>query len=100
MKDINYTVTDNNIHIEDSYKLTKKTFKNLLNEIKKEYPLNKVLNIRNLCSLKLEWMTHKFLYKIKYQINRTKDVDLDIMETPKRLFGYHVIGALTWIFFR
>lgn len=88
-----YIITTNNIHIENSYKITKrKEMKKILLTIQSEYPNCKVFSKRSISGLILEWVAHNRLYKIGYKKDRTKDVDLDLNETWYRKILYLILG--------
>lgn len=73
------TVTKDNIHIVDSYKIKKrKDMKLYLSYLKNcgRYDYCEVFN-RCMFDLVNEWMTHNNLYKIGYEPLRTRDCDLD-----------------------
>jgi len=92
----NITVTDNDIHIEDSYKAFKSEFDEILNEIHYEYPENAVLNNRSKFSLKMVWAVHNFCYDINFMRKYTKDVDLDYPQPWYMTCAYCVCGLFAW----
>lgn len=100
--DIYYTLTPNNLHIEDSYKVSKRDFIWALSAIKYAkkdglYP-NMYSNVwkRTAFSLEAEWVCHNFLYSIGYKREQTKDVDLNY---PCKIeWLYKVLGCLVWVF--
>lgn len=92
------TVSENNIHIEDSYAVPKKNFGRELSRIKVLHPECKVFEERSMLSLEHEWATHNFLYGIKFQRDRTKDIDLNIPMKWYVEWAYNIIGALVWVF--
>lgn len=71
------TVTANNVHIKDSYKVSSKSeMKEMLYAIQYRYPECKTFN-RSYESLISEWRAHNRLYRLKFKRNHTKDVDLN-----------------------
>lgn len=74
---VEYTLTENNLHIVDSYKVRKWNMRKELNYIKNNDPTLNIVFVRCTTSLILEWICHNFLYRIGYQRERTKDADLD-----------------------
>lgn len=46
----------------------------------------------------LEWATHNFCYKINFERNRTKDVDLNYPQEKKVNILYNIVGVLVWLF--
>lgn len=80
----------------DSYKVPKKDFQKTLNQIKALHG-NMFIFQRSDKSLKREWACHNFLYNIGYEVERTKDVDLDIpSDHPEWM--YNLFGLLVWPF--
>lgn len=70
-------ITSYNIHIPNSFKITKrKEMKKLLLQIKSEHPECEVFK-RKLWSLCSEWKAHNRLYKLNIEPERTKSVDLN-----------------------
>ena len=93
---IDYTITDDNLHIPDSHKVSKFKMMGILKQIKKDHPESHVFD-RCLSSLYLEWICHNFLYEIGYERERTKDTDLDNpCDQPE--WEYIVGGMLVWPF--
>lgn len=88
-----YIIDINNIHIENSYKITKrKEMKKILLTIQSKHPNCKVFSKRSMNSLIFEWVAHNRLYKIGYRRDKTKDVDLDIEETWCRKLIYRILS--------
>lgn len=92
---MNYTITENNLHIEDSYKVRKKEMYVALTAIYLENPNSNVWR-RTDSSLRLEWICHNFLYSLGLWRSHTKDVDLNA--DCKIEWLYKVCGCLVWIF--
>lgn len=99
MEDMDIKVTENNIHIKDSYKISKKYFESILKEIKKNYPNCNVWE-RSFCSLKQEWSAHNFLYLLNYKRERVKDVDLNVPIKWYVKIRYFIVGIIGWIFIK
>ena len=91
------TVTENNIHIEDSYAVPKKNFGRVLTRIHVAHPECNVFQRKTL-SLEHEWATHNFCYMCGLWKDRTKDVDLNVPMKWYVEWAYCIIGALVWIF--
>jgi hypothetical protein len=92
------TVTPNNIHIDDSYKVSKKNFDAVLDDIEKEHPECLVFQHRKRISMKFEWATHNALYLLGLWKSHTKDVDINWPIKWYVCFLYNVVGALVWLF--
>lgn len=95
--DINYIITENNLHIVDSYKVSKREMRIKLGVIFLDSRSAKS-NIwqRSPFGLYMEWVCHNFLYSIGYKRERTKDVDLNT--DCKIEWLYKILGILVWIF--
>lgn|SRR5574344_365952 len=98
LTDVTVNVTDNNIHIVDSYIYSEKDFQEILDTIDYYYCHNAVLINRSECSLKLEWAAHNFMYLLHISRARTKDVDLDWPQKWYVKVFYAVVGSIGWIF--
>lgn len=93
-----YSVTENNIHIENSCDILKNDFQSVLSLIKREYPGNKVLENRSVKSMEREWCVHNWCYAHGIAKERTRSVDLN---WPQRWWVkaiYAVAGTLLWPF--
>lgn len=87
------TVTDNNIHIKDSYLFTGKSIKiDVINKLKKLYKNSTVLKKRSTYSLVSEWTTHNRLYKLGIERERTKDADLNYPLKWYVCLAYDILG--------
>ena len=86
------TVTSNNIHIKDSYKVTKRSeMKEILYAIQHAKPECNVFK-RNYDSLVSEWRTHNRLYRLGYKRQRTSDVDLNYPLKWYVELAYRILG--------
>ena len=93
-----YQAVVGNIHILDSYKVSKHDFKEVIEKIAEDNPLCLVQKNRSMFSLKMEWATHNFLYKIGFEPDRTRDVDLNWPMKWWIQLAYEICGVLTWLF--
>lgn len=92
-------ITNNNIHIQDSYKYSKYIMRSTLQIYKdqfKEYDVFK----RSITSMVLEWATHNMLYNLNIQRHRTKDVDIDFPQKWYYKIGYSIFGIIALIFIK
>jgi len=96
---IQYTINDNNLHLIDSYKCSKKNFSIELNNIKNESPNSNVWK-RKISQMCLEWGTHNFCYMFGIEKERTKDCDLNYPQSFWIRAIYAIVGVLTWIFIK
>ena len=100
---IKYTITPENVipanlHLVDSYQVSKHKFQSTLNSIHALHPKSEVWE-RSMFSLRMEWGFHNFLYMIGYKRERTKDADLDY-PCDKPEWIYELLGMLVWIFIK
>jgi hypothetical protein len=90
------TITPTNVHIKDSYRITdKKTMKEIIAKIR-NYALVDFGNTYKRTEKQWlhEWRAHNLLYKLDYQMERTKSIDLDEGETSRNNFLYKVLSFL------
>lgn len=97
---MNYTITLDNIHIEDSYKIGKHSFKSTLNQIKSTAPAYYPVMSRSTCGMCLEWAAHNFLYNLHLWRSHTKDVDLDHPQKWYTKVAFFALGSIGWLFIR
>lgn len=91
---MNFVVTDKNIQIKDSYKITiTSEMEDILNNLRLEYPDNAVLMTRRNPGLIREWKGHNFLYKLGIIRSHTKDVDLDYDTNIFYAIGYWFLSV-------
>ena len=82
---IEYTLTEDNLHLCDSYRVRRWKMRGVLKRIKYDGQLSDAEGpaifsrvwTRSLFSLKQEWLCHNTLYWLGIQRDRTKDADLD-----------------------
>lgn len=94
-----YTISDSNLHLIDSYKVSKRDFRKSLLDIQAAEPHYQVWN-RCLCGMELEWASHNFCYALGIARERTKDCDLNYPQTLIEKIAYPIVGALVWIFIK
>lgn len=70
-----YTITDNNLHIHQSYKYSEAEMDNKLRYVRSLFPNSNVWK-RSLRSLKAEWLAHNALYRLHILRSHTADADL------------------------
>lgn len=88
-------ITTNNIHIEDSYSVNHKDFKDILLRFKCDYC---EVYKRWMWSLQTEWAVHNVLYKLGLWRERTKDVDLDYPQKWYIETLYVIFGTIVYPF--
>lgn len=94
---LRYTMTLENLHIYNSYQVSKKQMDRELYKIQYLYPSCHVWQ-RSMRSLVLEWVTHNALYSLGIKKGRTKDVDLNYPIKRWVEWAYYVAGFLAWPF--
>ena len=95
---MDYTVTQYNIHVNDSYKIRRCKIFSSLNEIEKEHGNETfVFDDRSHFSLGMERTVHNVLYRFGYKRAQTKDVDMDD-PCDKPEWVYEIFGVLCWLF--
>ena len=95
----NYSVSENNIHLESSFTVPKVDFEHELTQIREQHPDSRVWN-RSLKSLKLEWAVHNALHALRFLRNRTSDTDLNWPQGWIFRIGYSILGRLVWPFIK
>lgn len=91
------SVSSNNIHINDSYKIkSKKDMLSIINKIRKTYQSD-VLN-RTDKSLLNEWGAHNLCYNLHLFRSHTADVDLDYPQKKYLSVCYDIIGFVYFLF--
>ena len=89
------TITENNVHIEDSWEIrTRQTMETMLNHYRVTNPECKTW-LRTNKELIQEWRAHNLLYDLHLFRSHTKDVDLDYPQSRKR----KVIWAILSFFY-
>jgi hypothetical protein len=94
-----YYINDSNISIKNSCEISKKSFQNIINEMRSKF-VNSVLQNRSDYSLKMEWAVHNFLYNLGIQKSRTKDIDLNYPQKCYEKLLYNVFGPIAWLLIR
>lgn len=94
---MNYTLTQNNLHIEESYKISKSEFVPFFNDLRKKEPWSDVWNRTN-GSMKREWASHNLLYNLHLFRSHTKDVDLNYPQKWYVSLAYNIFGFFALFF--
>ena len=90
-----YSVSENNIHMDSSFLVSKEDFESELNALREQHPNSQVWN-RSIESLKLEWATHNAFHTMGIFPNRTGHMDLNWPQPWFVRLGYTVIGKIVW----
>lgn len=87
-------ISDNNIAILNSYKITSiKDMKSALNTLKLKAPDHPTLK-RSMMSLVCEWRAHNLLYKLGIKKSHTITVDLESNQNKYMTAGYFLLSLL------
>ena len=89
---MNVEYSKNNTKVYDSYKYSNAEIEKAVEEIMKERKRLGLPVTRTKASYVSEWKSHNRLYKIGYQRNRTKDVDLEEEINSTINFLYSIFG--------
>lgn len=96
---IDHTITDENLHLIDSYKVSKKDFSKELNEIKEHEPDYQVWN-RGIPQMCLEWAVHNAAYALNIKREQARHVDLNYPQSFWERAFYAIGGCLVWPFIK
>jgi len=92
------TITNNNIHVENSYMYSKDCMKDALELWRGKYPEYDVFIHRTDNDMIREWCVHNVLYELGIAKERTKDVDLNWPQKWYARVGYFVFGGICKLF--
>ena len=88
-----YTISKSNLHIIDSYAVSKKRFEPFLNSVEAIHPDSDVW-IRTKKSMCREWALHNLLYALHIARSHTADVDINYPQNWFVSIIYTVFGAI------
>lgn len=88
--------TEDNTHIESSYKIKKIGAMRALLESHRDSPVYSGMAItkRSVSSMIMEWRAHNLLHALGVARSRTESVDLDYPQAWYYKVGYFVLGCL------
>lgn len=86
-----------NLHIQDSFRVSKWQFAGILNGCKLSYPNCEPCVHRSTFNMMLEWATHNLLYFLHIKRSSTKHVDLNYPQKWYERIGYAVFGVLALV---
>lgn len=98
---LDITITNNNIHIQDSYKVESRSTKGTIIESIREYmedyapQMDYPLKHRTNKSAVREWVAHNNLYKLNIERQRTGSVDLDYPQKWYEKLGYFILSIIS-----
>ena len=96
----NVKISDSDIQIVDSYKLSKKDIKILIDNLIHDYPENNVIKHRTRYSILSEIYVHNFCYKLNLYRDRTCSADVNYPINKYAELVYKILGPLCWIFLK
>lgn len=92
---IEYTLSKNNVHIVDSYKVRRKAaMKRFLRLIREEAKKQGYTYKRFESCWYLEWQAHNYMYDKGIERARTGSVDLNEDESRLKILSYAIMAAL------
>lgn len=94
------TISDTCIHIVDSYKLSKKDIKVIIDALIQDYQGNDVIKNRSRYSILSEIYVHNFCYNLNICRERTGSVDINYPINKFAETIYKIIGPICWIFIK
>jgi hypothetical protein len=98
INNLEITISKTNIHIHNSYTITKKKdMKCILEKIKAltvKEKMNTPFKYRTINSMVREWTAHNNAYKLGYEVNRTAHVDLEYPQSWRMKLLYCIIGII------
>ena len=94
-----FSVSENNIHLESSFRVPKEDFERELKAIREQYPDSQVWN-RSTESLKREWATHNAFQAMGIFRSRTGHMDLNWPQPWYVRAGYAILGRVVWLFIK
>ena len=98
-EDGEYSVSENNIHVDSSFRIRKDDFEEELRKMREQHPESQVWN-RSVESLKREWATHNAFHAMGIFRSRTAHMDLNWPQPWYIRLGYAVIGKVVWPFIK
>lgn len=94
---LSVTFDKNNIHIQDSYKVTTtESMKFILQLVKYTTSNRDIVYKRIMKSWLREWKAHNILYKFNIQRSRSQHTDLSENESMMRRFAYFILSLFYW----
>lgn len=96
---VRVNVTKNNISIEESYKVQKKSdMRNILEQLKSLYEdeHNNVLDNRTIRSIICEWRSHNLVYSLGLFRDRTRTVDINYPIPDYMNIVYFMASLFYW----
>lgn len=90
---IEYIINGSNCCVLNSFLTTNKESKlDFIRFLRKHFPQ---FSKRSERSYFREWKVHNLCYKLNFEINRTRDTDLDYTESRIRKIGYFIVALFT-----
>ena len=93
-------ISDTCIQILDSYKLSKKDIKLIVDRLMQDYVENTVIKNRSRYSILSEIYVHNFCYNLNICRERTCSVDINYPINKYAELVYKILGPLCWIFLK
>ena len=90
-REYSYAISNDNVHIVDSYTISKADFDAVLKLLRARHQ-NCQVWLRTNKSLRREWATHNLCYAWNIKRAQTADVDLNTPQTFWEKVGYGIVG--------
>lgn len=94
------TISDTCITFLDSYKISKRDIKLIVNKLMQDYAENTVIKNRSRYSILSEIYVHNLCYKLNIFRERTGSVDINYPINKFAETIYKIIGPICWIFIK
>lgn len=94
-----YKISNLDLQIVDSYKISKHDFGSVLTGIE-EKDSDYLVWDRSKCGMKLEWATHNWCYRHGIKPESTVSVDLEYPQPWYMTLAYCIVGSLVWLFIK
>lgn len=89
------TCDSNNVHIKDSYTITREiNMKDFCKLVRHAAAANGLTYTRSITEWVEEWKAHNELYRRGIAVSHTKDVDLNENESAIKKLGYKVVSKI------
>ena len=93
-------VSDDNIHVKDSYLYNKREIKSTVDEFYKSFPAMCCHSNRSKYSLRAEWYVHNFLYALNIERDIVSSVDLNYPRKRWVELAYEIAGPFCYLFIK
>ena len=96
----NIKISDACITFSDSYKLSKRDIKLIVDRLMQDYVENTVIKNRSRYSILSEIYAHNFCYNLNICRERTRSADVNYPINKYAEIVYKILGPICWIFIK